>query len=182
MAATVPSGGLGAAAAPGRESVRRDGERLWVPIANPVLPNFCVRCGAPGQPITKKFNWINPLLYLLILFGIIGIVVLAIVQAVAGKKMTLGIPLCPEHLASRKRMILIGALLTFGCVPLGILLGYTLGDLGPVIGLLVGFVAFFTGIILWARAVAIIQAKKIDDTHGEFTGVSEQFFARLAGR
>ena len=183
-ATTVPAaGGFAAAAAATPAALpkaHREGDDLVVPKVNPVLPAFCIRCGQPATTtLRRKINWMNPLLYLLVMFGLLGIIILVILQQTLGKKMELDVPLCDAHKSARTRNIWVGVAMTF-LVPivLPILASFTNNDGVMVTSVILAFVSFIVGIIVWARAFAAINVKKVDDVQGTFKA-SPQFLEKL---
>jgi zinc ribbon protein len=190
MATTVPAAGYGAAttvpaaayatAPAALPKAHREGDRLIVPKANPALPAFCIKCGQPSTTqLHRKITWMNPAIYLLCLFGLIGIIIAVILQATIGKKIELYVPLCDAHAAARKRTIWIGVALTF-LVPVVLpILGALTNDNAVIaISVILALLTFITGIVVWAMAYTGIRTKKVDDVQGEFFA-SPQFLEKL---
>ena len=181
--ATAPSAGgfAAAAAAPSAlPKAHREGDKLIVPKVNPVLPAFCVKCGQPSTTtLRRKITWMNPFIYLLCLFGLIGIIIAVILQATIGKKIELDVPLCDADKSARMRNIWIGVALTF-LVPivLPILASFTDNSGVIVTAILLAVVSFFAGIIIWSKAFSAIAVVKVDDVQGTFKA-SPQFLEKL---
>ncbi len=162
----------GAAAAPAMvPGPYRSGKLLMVPIANPTLPMACVKCGQRAtSTVMRKFSW-SPM-GIMLLFG-------ALIASFFAKRMTFAVPLCDEHKSGRKKKMWIGAGLTFLSIPVLMVLGAVISDDMMAIGMLLGFVGFLVGVILWAGTYGILSPKKIDKEHGEFAGASEEFLRQL---
>jgi hypothetical protein len=163
--------GIGSAAGP---VVYASGKKFVVPTGA-TLPNMCVKCGAmPQQPWWEhKFSWHSPMLYVLLALSPL---IYAIVAAIASKKVTLAVPLCFDHRASRDRLFWIGAGLMIGCIPLPIAIGMLSGGNDEVVGfaILLGVVMLFAGAIVYSVSNPI-KPTKIDDQSAEFTGAGNAF-------
>ena len=155
----------------------RQGTNLLV-THNAPLPPFCVRCGQSSgtERVTRKFAWHHPLLYLLIIFP--GLLIYAIVGTIVQKKMTVHLPLCSEHWDRYKSGRRIGGALMLACIPLAILLANVLNDfVGWAI--LLAFVLFIAGAIVFGVASGVLRPKRIDEHWGTFSGACENFLAQL---
>ena len=183
MASAAPTAGgfAAAAAAPSAlPKAHREGDTLVVPKVNPVLPAFCIKCGQPStMMLRRKINWVNPGLYALLAFGLLGIIIFVILQNTMGKKIELDVPLCDAHKSARTRNIWIGVALTF-LVPilLPIMASLTNNDDVMLISVLAAIASFLTGIIVWAVSFAAISTKKVDDVQGTFKA-SPAFLEKL---
>ena len=183
MATASPTAGGFAAAAPAPGTLpkpHREGDKLIVPKVNPILPAFCVKCGQPSTTVLRrKITWMNPFIYLLCLFGLIGIIVAVILQATIGKKIELDVPLCDADKSARMRNIWIGVALTF-LVPILLPIAGALAgnDTATIIGVLLAVVSFFAGIIIWSKAFSAIAVVKVDDVQGTFKA-SPAFLEKL---
>ncbi|HZQ91360.1 MAG TPA: hypothetical protein VFA60_06180 [Terriglobales bacterium] len=152
-----------------------EGDELRVP-QGATLPNFCVKCGAPGtKPLDKNFFWHNKWLFLLIL---ISPIIYIIVALIVRKKMHLVVPLCDQHSAARKRNIWIGVAMLAVWLPLGITGSAIGGDIEPAAWLL-GMALFVAGIIVISMSAAVLRPTYIDPVYGKFTGASQEFRSRL---
>ncbi len=153
-----------------------EGNILVVP-PGAALPAGCVKCGgAPARWLKKTFYWHNPLLYLLILAGLLiyGIVVL-----IVRKQAQLAVPLCEAHDSARKTKLWIGAILLLGCIPLPVALGtYLNSDAAGPIAFLLGIVMFFAGAIMISLS-QVLRATYIGDDCAKFKGADPNFLARL---
>src|SRR5258708_33936931 len=94
------------ASAPSAPVACCDGDKMIVPQGALLPTNICIKCGAPanGKPLKKNYYWHSQWIYILILSPLIYIIVAMIVR----KQQLLYLPLCDEHRARRKRIILIG--------------------------------------------------------------------------
>jgi hypothetical protein len=156
-------------------SLGLEGEELRVP-QGATLPNFCVKCGAPGtKQLDKNFFWHNRLLFLLIL---ISPIIYIIVALIVRKKMHLVVPLCDQHFAARKRNIWIGVAMLVVWLPLGIAGSMIGGDIEPA-GWLLGAVLFVAGVIVISMSAAVLRPTYIDPAYGKFSGASAQFRSRI---
>ncbi len=72
----------------------REGDRLFIP-AGGQLPPYCITCGEPAEDyIHQRFTWHHPLLYLLIFWGFLPYVIVALIVR---KKMEVEVPMCRHH-------------------------------------------------------------------------------------
>ncbi len=149
----------------------RDGNQLIVP-RGASLPHFCVKCAQPpdGSEQQKNFSWCHPALALLILLGLIGIIVYAVVYGITKKQMMLNLPLCAEHQSAKKKKTWLGALLLL-VSPLFVILAVTSDKLWFILPFLALLLA--GGIVL--TRVSPLRPKKIDEFQGIFLGAEEPF-------
>jgi len=140
------------------------------------LPFTCLKCGQPATRwVPIKHAWLNPALYLLILFGLIGIIIVAVLT----KRMDLQTPLCEAHAGIRRQRIIAGAVLLLACVPVGILVGNLVpGDAGAGWGMLVGIVLFIGGIVALSLR-NLLRPERIDDFGITLRGVHSSVLAQL---
>lgn len=171
----VAASGFGAAAMPAPEpQVRREDNVFVVPVAGSTLPAFCVKCGQPATSwIKKTYYWHNPLLFLLI---ILGLLIYAIVAMIVRKKAVLAVPLCAGHNSARKRNLWIGAILLIAWLPVSVaLFANDYNGLGVVaiFGLIIASIVFFgLGVPL--------KPTLIDETCGKFKGACPAFLDQIA--
>jgi hypothetical protein len=156
------------------QPVQRVGRELVV-WKGGTLPPYCVKCGmiAHQQPVQRKFYWHSPLLYLLVL---IGVLIYAIVALIVRKRFDLGVPLCDSHFRLRRIWLTVAAASMLGAIPaliLGISLDY------PVAGILVCLVGLLGGAIVWSVVAPILRPSRITDEMAIFRGAHESFFGRL---
>ena len=70
-----------------------------------LLPKRCVKCNAPArQTLKRNLRWHHPAIYISILGSLLLYVVLSLVLS---KSATIHVGLCENHLAARKRDIII---------------------------------------------------------------------------
>jgi hypothetical protein len=161
--------------------VWRDGT-LLVTTATASLPKHCVRCGAPadGAYRQRKFYWHEPLLFLLILAGIL---IYAIVALIVRKGATIDVGLCARHQKRRTMGILIGWILGLGGFVVligGIILAEELDfDALAPIAVLCAFALWIVGAIVGARASRILTPTKIDAQYAWFKHVDPRFLDLL---
>lgn len=62
------------------------------------LPHKCMRCGVETEEfVERKFTWAPSWLFVLICFGLIGIIILVILRIVLAKHMKVDVPICSKH-------------------------------------------------------------------------------------
>ena len=162
----------------------RQGNKLVIPQGAP-LPPYCVKCAQPvtGEFFRKKFQWHNPLLFLI---AVISPIIYIIVAMILMKRVELLVPMCDEHRERRKKFLIATWVLALGFIPGGILIGVLVGnaadsDTGAAVGLLVGFLMFVGAIVAGIKA-AVMRPKEITPTSATFTGLCEPFLAHLPAR
>ena len=150
----------------------REGNVLIV-RKNVVLPPRCVKCGAPAEgPLMKRtFYWHEPILYILILAGIL---IYAIVALMVRKSGVVHVGLCAAH--RRRRVILIGTSLAliFGGLGFAVLAG--MSDMSELIP--IGILMFIAGLIP-ALMSQFLRPQKIDDHFLWLKGCSPAFLDGL---
>jgi hypothetical protein len=161
---------------PPQQEAYAEGNVLVVP-RGAALPPYCVKCaGAPQRWLQKKFYWHEPLLYLLILAGVL---IYAIVSLIVRKQVQLAVPLCEAHDSARKTKLWIGAILLLGCIPVPAALGISLNtDAAAGLAFLLGLVMFFAGLITIGLSQPL-GPKYIGDDCAKFKGAGPEFLARL---
>jgi len=162
----------------------RQENKLVIPQGAP-LPGYCVKCAQPvtGEFFKKKFQWHNPLLYLIVLISPIIYVIVALILM---KRVELLVPMCDEHRQRRKNFLIATWVLVLGFIPGGILAGALVGNAtdsntGALVGMLVGFALMIAAFVTGARAV-VMRPKEITPNSATFTGVCEPFLAMLPSR
>src|SRR5688572_2947188 len=112
------------------EDVWRDGDVLVVQ-KGASLPGRCVRCNADtrGTTLKQDYQWHHPALYILVVFGVLLYVIVAMSVR---KTTTLQIGVCPNHVSSRKKGVLgswalaiAGAFSLFAAIEGGSVFGWT---------------------------------------------------------
>jgi hypothetical protein len=155
---------------------------LLVTTATASLPKHCVRCGAPadGAYRQRKFYWHEPLLFLLILAGIL---IYAIVALIVRKGATIEVGLCAMHQRRRTMGILVGWILGIGgfvAMIGGIILAEEMDlDMLAPIAVLGAFVFWIVGAIIGTRAARILTPTKIDAQYAWFKHVDPRFLDLL---
>lgn len=159
----------------------RQGNKLVIPTGAP-LPRYCVKCAQPvtGEFFKKKFQWHNPLLYLI---ALISPIIYIIVAMIVMKRVELLVPMCDEHRQRRKNLLIATWVLALGFIPGGILAGslFSDSDTGVGVGLLVGFLLFIAAFVTGVKAI-IMKPQEITPACATFTGVCEQFLTLLPSR
>lgn len=146
------------------------------------FPDRCVKCNRPaeGYRLRRNLSWHNPLLYLVILAGLLIYVIVALIVR---KTARLYLPLCPEHRARRARTIWAAWLVVLGSIGL-MVMGGVLADSNAqeAVGgfmLLGGLLGFLGGLIYAAVATPVVKATKIDDYYVWLQGVAPEFLREL---
>jgi hypothetical protein len=145
------------------------------------LPRVCMVCGGDADKyLRKKFAWEPPWIYVLVLLGLIGILIAAILLSVLRKTMVVYCPMCSRHQSHwvRKAVWSWGLLAVwlFGLVAL-IGVGSELkGDshVGPFVlgGILYTLVLFVVIGLISTRGV---RPKEITDYEIVLTGLHDEF-------
>ena len=148
-----------------------------------VLPDVCVKCGAPaeGCRLRKTYYWHHSGFYVL---ALVSIPIYAIVALCIRKRITVDMGLCPRHRSWRRKAMFIGWLLCLAglaCMIGGLVLaagGGSTADDGVFV-VLAGVLALL-GSAFWAIfAVRLLWPQKIDDTYAWFRGASPKFLRSL---
>jgi hypothetical protein len=150
----------------------REGSRLVV-RKGAMLPPRCVKCNEPaeGQPIRRNFTWHQPILYLLILAGVL---VYAIVALIVQEKGTVYLSLCKRH---RERRLIMGWSAGVLCLGGLFLLVYS-AMLESGLVAIAGAVALVAGLVL-AVMNQTLSAKRIDAHFLWLGGAGEGFLANF---
>jgi len=156
--------------------VWRDGKTLIL-HKNARLPDYCIKCGVPtnGSCMRRKLGWVHPALALLILAGILGLIVYAIVAGVTRKSAMVDISLCPDHI-QKHRTAVIASWLVFVAGIVFLVLAIPLESWGSA---LFGVLLLLASAICagtWARLVLV---KKIDDYYVWLRRIDESFLSLL---
>ena len=164
------AGGLESAPVPYRE-----GDILVVPTGC-TLPPKCMKCNAPvdGAFLKKTFRWHTPWLYVLVFFGLILYMIVALIVQ---KKSRMEIPLCPKHRSWRTRMHIVGSILLVAWIPALLLLNGLDVDGATTALLCVGIA--FAGLVVLGIVGMSIAPIYIDEMHTELKGASEEFLDSL---
>ena len=148
--------------------VWRDGKDVVV-VRDKPLPPRCVKCNArvTGAIKTRKFYWHTPMLYLVIL---VGLLFYAIVALIVRKKSEHAVALCPTH-ARRRQAFIFGSLAMFVA---GLFVAFSGAD-----WVVLGIVLMVAALVVGLLGGRIMVATKIDDRYARFRGVSKAFLASL---
>ena len=156
----------------------QDGKQI-VFVKEARLPDQCVKCGAPATfRLDRKLSWHPPLLYALLLAGVIPY---AIVAAVVGKRVDLTIPLCETHRKRRTMLKAIGSgvsVLGFVAFIASIALSDQLGNATGVVVLL-AILAFVGGLIVLSVGSQPVAPARIDDQFVWLKRVHQSLIADL---
>jgi hypothetical protein len=135
----------------------------------------CIRCGARATgTVRRNFYWHEPWIWILILAGL---VIYAIVAMVVRKRLDVQVPLCAEHRARRRNLILTAWGIVAGGIAVPIVLGVL--DLNVGLGVVVTILAVLTGSILGSAVVNPIRPAEINDGGGTFRGAGAAFLRTL---
>ena len=138
------------------------------------LPDRCVKCNAPahGAKLKRKLSWHHPAIFILIL---VATLIYFIVAMIVRKTATVEVGLCQEHLAKRRRNVIITLTL--------ILLGVCGFVLTVIVGdnnfLLAGIFLILAGIIYGVVALRIVTPARIDDRFVWLNGVNRDYLNEL---
>jgi hypothetical protein len=127
--------------------------------------------------LTKTFRWHPPSVYLFLVLLIPGVILYSIVALMLGKKARVEVPFCEFHRSWRKQRIITGLLLTFGFVPVLMLLG-TLGVKSGV-GAVIMVAMITAGAVLLLKVNNSFAPVYIDESCAKFKGACEQFLSAL---
>lgn len=141
------------------------------------LPDRCVKCNAPTHEvyILRKLSWMHQGWFALVLLGLLGWIIFAILSLTIRKKATVNIGICEQHLSKRKTMITIG----WAVAILGVLT-FIMAIAGEAVwALFLGIVMFLTGVIIAGMATAIVAVAKMDDNYIWLTRVNQDYLANF---
>ena len=154
----------------------QDGSKLVLPEGT-ILPDLCVKCGAPAQGfrLERKLHWLHPAFLLLL---VCGPLLYLIFSALLGKTATVEVGVCPTH-RRRRHLFIAGG---WGLALLG-LFGFWLAihfevawpAIAGVGSLLVGM---FGG-LLGAR---LVYAARMDERYLWLGGVDRRYLSQLPAR
>jgi hypothetical protein len=141
------------------------------------LPDRCIKCNAPihGLNLQRKLSWMNPVWFILMLFGIIGWIVFAILSATIKKKALVDMGLCEQHVTNRKNHMTVGwAAAIFGAVL--IVMAFSMDK--PLV-ILLGFVMLVVGAIIASMAANVVTVSKMDDNYIWLTRVNKDYLSNF---
>lgn len=138
------------------------------------LPDRCVKCNEPagGLRLKRRLAWHHPALYILIF---VALLIYLIVALILRKTATVEIGLCEDHMAKRRKAVVVTWLL--------VLLGVC-GFIGSLVSndgtyALIGVVLLIAGIIYGIVAARVVAPAKIDDRFVWLKGVNEDYLDAL---
>ena len=133
------------------------------------LPGRCVKCNVyTEERLQRKLSWHHPALYLLIF---VSILIYFIVALVVRKTATVDVGFCPEHLAARKKSLVITwalGLLSIG----GIVLTAVLEDPNVIF---VSIAFLIATVIYGIITLRVVAPEKIDDHLVWLKGVNADY-------
>ena len=165
--------------------------RLRIAEAERKLPRVCVCCGDEATLTKpKKMSWHPQWLFVLVLFGLIGIIVYAILAATMSKRVLLQTPLCERHRyhwTARSMAIGISFLLLIPVFVGAIVMSFMSDVRGGWAETLVGplwltVLALFVGWLIFMVVVqqTAVRTKEITDREIVLQGVSAEFVEAMA--
>jgi hypothetical protein len=154
-----------------RSSVRRDGKLLVLDL-QAELPPRCIYCNRDATTrIPRRFSWHPPMLYLLILAGIL---IYAIVATIVSKRARIQIPLCEEH--DKRRSLLRAGV---AALSIGGLAGCVAGGMenGSQTLFWMSGVALLTALIV--SSISRLNPSRIDEREVRLRGAGSEFLDSL---
>ena len=121
------------------------------------LPDRCVKCNAPAEGFRKRCNlsWHSPVLYLLILLGLIFYVIIALCVRRTAK---VEVGLCPRHRARRKLGITIGLILLTAAIATP----FIAAAIDNGVPILFGVLAFVASLVVLIVANQVVTPARIE--------------------
>ena len=156
-----------------QEAAWRDGDVLIVRHGT-VLPPACIKCNAPAgdrSPMRRQLYWHDPMLYLLILAGVL---VYALVALIVRKNGVVFIHLCPAH--RQRRLMMVSSAWSLG---LGGLFAVIFGASNDLPWLILAGLTMFVGGIIVALLSQLLRPTKIDTHFMWIKGCSPEFLAQF---
>ena len=167
----------------------RDGNLLITP-PHVTLPHQCIICGKdPAKRYQKTLYWSSPLWALTIL---IGVLIYLIIVLIVRKSGVVNFGLCEEHVARRKRGILImSVLVTLSILMLIVLpiaavglaeeniIPKSMGATLAILGVVFAFTSLIVLIVMSNRIVPGLRARYIDNYMMKLHGCGQPFLESL---
>ena len=151
-----------------------EGKRMAV-RRGAALPHRCLICNAPGDvELHQTFTWLNPGAFLLLLFGILPFVVVAMIFR---RRFALRFSLCARHAERRRRGVLLrgAGLVWFLLLPFFLIAllgrtrnGFGTGSEAPELFLLFAVLVGIVAILVGAWMSYTTKAKHIGDVEARF--------------
>ncbi len=154
-----------------RHGVWRDGSILVMDLQDE-LPSRCIYCNRDAVTrVSRRFSWHPPLLYLLILAGVL---IYAVVAAIVSKRARIQIPLCEHH--DRRRSIRNA---TVAALFIGGIAGCAAGAMkdGSIPLFWLGGVACIAALLV--VSLSRLSPKRIDDREIRLRGAGQEFLDGL---
>ena len=147
----------------------------------PYVPcHSCVKCGQPATRVLPRiFYWHHPLLYILILPGLLFYVLVAIFVR---KQMRITVGLCDQHRAVRRRWIWAAWLLFLLSLAL-LFQAFTTRGRSPGWLIMAWLGCFLLSLLVACIASnLILRPRRITEAEGQFTGAGEGYLQQFEGR
>jgi len=150
---------------------QRDG--LLVMEKTAPLPARCLRCNRPvSRTLRAKLSWHPPAIYFVLLAHVLAYLVVALIVR---KRAEVEVPMCDEHLAARKRNLILG----WGTVAFSVLLAGWAIQAENGVGCVVVSVLLLAGLVVAVLAANVVPPKRIDDRFVWLKKVSPDYLAVL---
>ncbi len=160
----------------------RDGNLIRVTY-NEQLPKYCLWCAKKARhSVRKTFYWHSPWLYLLLLFGAVPYIIIAVHVR---EKMVLDVPLCGKCFEARRKRARTGTAVRLGSLPAGIVVGVVVAGIarqpgaGIGLGFLITILMLFVGAFLATERLLVPTHINSVVGFGTFRGASPNFLRRL---
>ncbi|MBV8555365.1 MAG: hypothetical protein JO116_07360 [Planctomycetaceae bacterium] len=152
--------------------------KLLVMTKDAALPDRCVRCNQPadGLRLRRNLSW-HPAAWFLLLA--ISPLLYIIVALIVRKTAKIEVGLCEEHRARRRRAITMGWLVSLAGIALMLGLGVAVPDQYTGMGILIGVVILFIGILYGVIGAQVTPPKRIDKRFVWLSRVSPDYLAQL---
>jgi hypothetical protein len=146
------------------------------------LPDVCMKCGAPTPDrVKKQFAYMPPWSYVVLLFGVLGIIIFLVLVATLRKSVNAQVPLCREHRnhwLSRTLLVVFSLIGGIGLIVLVVVAMNSLqgGGVRDVLPLLI--IAIIVSWLILAIVVSVtsIRCVEINDRQGvKLQGVCQEF-------
>ena len=154
----------------------RDGNRL-VMWKGATLPDRCVRCNAPanGRRLKRTLYWHHPLIFLVVLAGVLVYVIVALVVR---KKAVVSIGMCDRHYRRRLQAILAWWLITFACAAL-FWYGIVRSNQGQGWAILVAVLVFLANLFFAVALTLPVSPARIDDQYVWIKKIGRDYLAEF---
>jgi hypothetical protein len=141
------------------------------------LPDRCIKCNAPthGAYLLRKLSWMHQGWSALVLLGLLGWIIFAILSLTIKKKAVVDLGLCEQHLSSRRTNMIIGWAITI--VGIG-LFALAISTEAPLM-ILLGIVMFFAGLIIASLATKVVTVVKMDDNYIWLTRINKDYLSNF---